>query len=187
MSALTGGFADPPVAAAEAFRAVLDAMARPGRIAEVAGAAPPPPLSTAAGVVALTLLDRETPVWLSPALAASDLPEWLAFHTGAPVVAEKGAAMFGLGAWETLAPLSDWAQGTAEYPDRSATLIVEMPELSAAGARLTGPGIAESATLSVPDPAALTANRAAFPLGVDLILTAGARLAALPRTVRVEG
>ncbi len=30
-------------------------------------------------------------------------------------------------------------------------------------------------------------NGAAFPLGVDLILTAGRRLAALPRTTRIAG
>ena len=41
--ALTGGFADAPAQSARAFRAALEAMARPGTIWTVAGAAPPAP------------------------------------------------------------------------------------------------------------------------------------------------
>ncbi|MCR9112897.1 MAG: phosphonate C-P lyase system protein PhnH, partial [Rhodobacteraceae bacterium] len=52
--ALTGGFADTPVDAARAFRAVMSAIARPGRIETVAGAVPPAPLSVAAGTLILT-------------------------------------------------------------------------------------------------------------------------------------
>ncbi|MGR3490480.1 MAG: phosphonate C-P lyase system protein PhnH, partial [Shimia sp.] len=52
--ALTGGFADPAREAAHAFRSVMEAMARPGTIRDIAGAAPPTPLSPAAGAVILT-------------------------------------------------------------------------------------------------------------------------------------
>ena len=41
--ALQGGFADPAHEAARAFRACLDAMARPGTIHAVTGAQPPAP------------------------------------------------------------------------------------------------------------------------------------------------
>ena len=58
---LEGGFANLPVDASYAFRAVMTAMARPGDIVEVRGAKPPPPMSIAAGVVVLTLCDPETP------------------------------------------------------------------------------------------------------------------------------
>uniref|UniRef100_UPI003568D337 phosphonate C-P lyase system protein PhnH n=1 Tax=Sulfitobacter sp. TaxID=1903071 RepID=UPI003568D337 len=51
---LEGGFADLPVDASYAFRAVMTAMARPGDIASVGGAQPPGPMSVAAGVVLLT-------------------------------------------------------------------------------------------------------------------------------------
>ena len=47
--AMDGGFADPPREAAQAFRAALQALARPGRIEAVAGAQPPAPASPAAG------------------------------------------------------------------------------------------------------------------------------------------
>ena len=45
---LSGGFADPPADAAHAFRAIMQAMARPGTIHDVTGARPPAPLSIAA-------------------------------------------------------------------------------------------------------------------------------------------
>ena len=182
--ALTGGFADPSRDAARAFRAALEAMARPGRIAVLTGAAAPAPVSTAAAVLLLTLCDAETPLHLAGGHDTPALRDWIAFHIGAPLVG-RGAAMFALGRWPALGPLTDYPQGTAEYPDRSATLIVEVDRLDPAGARLAGPGIADSALLSLPDVAALAA-RARFPLGVDLFLTCGDRMAALPRTTRVE-
>ena len=184
MSALEGGYAEAPVQSARAFRAVLEAMARPGRIETVAGAQAPG-LSVAGSVVLATLVDRTTPVFLAPGLDAG-LPEWLAFHTGAPVAA-RGEAMFAVGGWEALTPLEGFSVGTSEYPDRSATLIVEVPELKADGARLTGPGIETEAFLSLPETAAFRANRARYPLGLDFIFTCGDRLAALPRSTRVEG
>lgn len=83
-------------------------------------------------------------------------------------------------------PLSSYPIGTSEYPDRSATLIVESADLAASGARLTGPGIKEEAQLSLPDLAAFQSNRALFPLGLDFIFTCGDRLAALPRSTKVS-
>ncbi|MBD3764811.1 MAG: phosphonate C-P lyase system protein PhnH [Rhodobacterales bacterium] len=183
--ALSGGFADPPVQAARAFRAILSAMARPGTICDVAGAAPPAPLSVGAGVAILVLADGTTPVHLAPSHDTAAVRDWITFHTGAPLVG-AGQAVFALGTWPALAPVDRFAIGTAEYPDRSATLIVEMPALSAQGARLTGPGIRETAQLSLPEVAAFAANRALFPLGFDVILTAGDRLAGLPRSTVVE-
>lgn len=182
---LSGGFDDAPVQAAHAFRAAMEAMARPGRIEVVAGAAPPAPLSVAAGVLLLTLADPTTPVHLAPSHDTEEVRGWLAFHTGAPlVVAER--AVFALGTWEAL-PVARLPVGTPEYPDRSATLIVEMAVLRAEGPRMTGPGIRGTAHLSLPEVAAFRENRALYPLGFDTFLTCGDRLAALPRSTVVEG
>jgi len=183
--ALTGGFTEAPVQAARAFRAALEAMARPGRIETVAGAEPPAPLSVAAGTLLLTLADPETPVYLAPSHDTPALRDWLTFHTGAPLT-EPGKAAFAVGDWAALQPLDAYRIGVPEYPDRSATLIVEMGDLSAQGARLTGPGIRDAAALSLPDVAAFQRNALLFPLGLDFYITAGDKLAALPRTTRVE-
>lgn len=184
MQAVSGGFADAPIDGAAAFRAAMSAMARPGRIERVTGAAPPAPVSVAAGALLLTLCDTDTPLHLAGRVDTGAVRAWIAFHTGAPLVSRSEAA-FALGSWEALLPLESYRQGEPEYPDRSATLIVEMDRLDAAGATLEGPGIETQARLDLPDPAALRHNHARFPLGLDFFFTCGDRLAALPRSTNV--
>ncbi len=181
---LGGGFTDPAIQSAHAFRSVMEAMARPGTIHDIAGAAPPSPLSRAAGSVLLTLCDADTPVYLAGDIDTSDVRAWLAFHTGAAVMGPT-RAMFAVGTWDALLPLSAYQIGTSEYPDRSTTLIVETDELTG-GATLSGPGIRDTSSLNVPDPVALQTSRAQFPLGLDFIFTSGDQLAALPRSTEVS-
>ena len=183
---LIGGFANLPVNAANAFRTALDVMARPGKIADIHGAQPPAPLSAAAGTLMLTLCDPETPVWLAPSLDTAEIKSWMRFHTGAPVAAQRNDAEFAFGRWEEFAPLSGFAIGTAEYPDRSTTLIVEVKTLENTGATLRGPGIKTTASLSLPEDTAFQLNASLFPLGQDFFFTTGNRIAALPRTTKLE-
>lgn len=183
--ALMGGFATPPQHSSRAFRAALTALSRPGTIVTVEGGHGPAPLSPAAAILALTLLDGTTPLHLAGGHDTQDLRDWLAFHTGAPIVG-AGDAAFAIGTWDALQPVSRFTIGTAEYPDRAATLIVEMPELTASGARLSGPGIEGTAHLALPEVTAFRANRSLFPLGFDCFLTCGHRLAGLPRSTIVE-
>ncbi len=184
-TALTGGFDNAPVESARAFRAALSAMARPGKIEEVAGATAPAPVSPAAAALLLTLCDRETPLHLAPGHDGQAVRDWVAFHIGAPLVGPD-QAMFALGRWQALGDLARFPMGTPDYPDRSTTLIVELDALAQTGARLTGPGIETEARFALPDIAPFRANHAAYPLGLDFYFTAGARLAALPRSTNVE-
>lgn len=193
-TALEGGFSNPVLDAQSVFRAVMDAMARPATIVEVdAAVAPPSPLGRAAGAIACALIDADTPFWLDAALAESTaLRSWLAFHTGAREMATCGDIAFALvGAPNTMPPLERFAQGSQEYPDRSATLILQLPSLEG-GVQLTfeGPGIRDRVTLAprgLPQDFARqwNANRKRFPRGVDLILTAGDAVACLPRSARL--
>lgn len=182
---LSGGFADPAINSAHAFRSVMEAMARPGTIQDISGAEAPAPLSNAAGAVLLTLCDTDTPIYLAGDADCDAVRAWLAFHTGAPM-AGPAQCMFAVGTWNALAPLSAYSLGTPDYPDRSATLIVDGADLDAPGATLTGPGIQDHASLPVPEIAAFKTNHALFPLGLDFIFTSGDRLAALPRTTQVR-
>ncbi|MFN0113664.1 MAG: phosphonate C-P lyase system protein PhnH [Paracoccaceae bacterium] len=184
-SALGSGFAEAPFEAARAFRLALDAMSRPGRIVTLAGASPPEGLSPAAAILLLTLADGTTPVHLAGTAAVPAVADWLAFHTGVPL-APAEAAVFAVGPWAALAPFARFPQGDPAYPDRSATLIAEVPALRPDGARLTGPGINGTARLSLPEITFFRANRARFPLGLDVFLTCGDRLAAIPRSTLVE-
>ncbi|MEY8839927.1 phosphonate C-P lyase system protein PhnH [Cribrihabitans sp. XS_ASV171] len=181
----SGGFATPPIDAAHAFRAAMTAMARPGEIRRIAGAMPPPPLSPAAGALILTLCDADTVLNLAGEADCAAVRDWVAFHTGAPLgFAEE--ADFVLGTWEVLQPLERFRIGTPEYPDRSATLIVEVADLNAHGTTLRGPGIRDTAQLNLPDRAALALNASRFPLGFDCFFTCGDRLAALPRSTQIS-
>ncbi|MCB2109662.1 MAG: phosphonate C-P lyase system protein PhnH [Defluviimonas sp.] len=184
-SHLAGGFGEPAVQSARAFRACLQALARPGRVQELAGANPPAPLSTAAGTLLLTLVDHATPLFLAPSHDLPAVRSWIAFHCGAPLVAAE-AAVFALGTWEALQPCDRFDTGTPDYPDRAATLIVEMAALNPANARLTGPGIEATAAARLPDVAAFRQNRSRFPLGFDCFLTVGTAVAGLPRSTVVE-
>lgn len=190
--ALSAGFGEPGVEAQRTFRLLLDAMSHPGRIATVDGALTAPrPLGHAAAAVCLTLVDYETPLWIdAAALPATD---WLRFHCGCPVTADPAAAGFALVPGGGRMPaLQSFGLGEDEYPDRSTTVILEVEALGAGSpVRLSGPGIQTVAELRVaglPDGfwAEWQAHGALFPRGVDVILTAGRRLAGLPRTVRVE-
>ncbi|MCG5236888.1 phosphonate C-P lyase system protein PhnH [Xanthobacter oligotrophicus] len=191
---LAAGFADPVHDAQRTFAALMRAMAEPARpVPLVSALAPPAPLSPEMAATALALLDYETPVYLDATLAAvPDVAAFLRFHTGAPVVEDPAAARFALmGDGAGLPDFARFAQGEPDYPDRSATLIVQvarMDEQSEGALVLEGPGIKGQRTFSAaPLPAdfgrRLAANRALYPLGIDLILCAPGVIAGLPRTL----
>ena len=182
---LTGGFQNAPVQSAQGFRAALTALSRPGQIETLEGAVAPAPISPAAATLMLVLCDAETPIYLAGAYDTDAVRAWIAFHIGAPLVG-PGHASFALGRWSDLLPLGQFPIGTPDYPDRSTTLIVEVDRLAQEGCRLTGPGIQDTAYLTLPDPAPFRDNRALFPQGLDFFLTCDTRLAGVPRSTIVE-
>jgi len=183
------GFADPVLGAQAGFRAVLDALSRPGRIRPAgAGLTPPAPLEQAAAALLLTLTDAETPLWLDP--AAAPARDWIGFHCGAPFVEDPAQAAFVLAL--SMPDLARLQAGTDESPERGATVILQVEGFDGGRAfSLAGPGLPAPARLAVAGlppgfAAAWADNRARFPRGIDLILCAGDRLAALPRSVTVR-
>jgi len=196
MSVIAPAFADPVLATQAAFCTVMQAMAQPATVARIASdVAAPVPLSRAAAAIALTLLDYETAVWLDSALAqASDVADWIAFHTGAPRTDDPQQAAFAFVAEPELVPAFDrFALGNDEYPDRSTTVVLQVKQMIAGeGISFAGPGIAKTQTLRAsPLPSdfqpRLIANRDLFPRGIDLILATDNEIAALPRSLRVVG
>jgi alpha-D-ribose 1-methylphosphonate 5-triphosphate synthase subunit PhnH len=185
---LDAGFADPVRDAQSCFRAVLDAMAHPGRIARITGVTAPAPLGDAASAVLLTLVDHETPLWLDP--DAERARQWIEFHCGTPIVADQAECGFALAL--ALPDLDRLPPGTHESPESSATVICQIEAFdSGTMLRLSGPGLREPETLTVKGlPRDFVTiwrrNHALFPCGIDLILCAGDRMTALPRTVSIE-
>ncbi len=183
------GFADPVGEAQATFRAVLDAMARPGKL-HAAGErlTAPAPLDQATAAVLLTLVDNETPLWLDPAAAAAS--DWLAFHCGAAIIDAPDKAAFAVAL--SLPDLAVLPAGSDETPESSVTLILQIAALGdGTRYRLSGPGLREPALLAASGlpigfAAAWQRNHALYPRGVDVILCAGTTLTALPRSVSVE-
>jgi alpha-D-ribose 1-methylphosphonate 5-triphosphate synthase subunit PhnH len=182
------GFDDPVHDAQRCFRALLQVLSEPGTIVTL----PPidaPALPSAAAAIALTLTDRDAPVWLDPSFAGA--AQWLRFFAGAPIVRDLRAASFVLAPAASRPQLAALAQGDPAYPDRSATLVLTVASLSnEPGWRLSGPGIETTRELNVQGIdldflADWADNSARFPRGVDVLLVAGDRVTGLPRTVRI--
>jgi alpha-D-ribose 1-methylphosphonate 5-triphosphate synthase subunit PhnH len=191
---LAAGFPAPVDDAQQVFRAVMQAMARPGSIVALPIAfSGTPPLPPSLAAIALALADFETPLWLDDTLRARpEAARYLQFHTGARMTERPDLADFALIADPAhMPPLNAFSHGTLEYPDHSTTLVLAVDSLEGgASLKLSGPGIQTSASLA-PSPVVpglagqLVANRARFPRGVDLIFAAPSTIAALPRSTVV--
>jgi alpha-D-ribose 1-methylphosphonate 5-triphosphate synthase subunit PhnH len=197
MSLELPGFAAPVLQAQAAFRAVLEAMSRPGQRQSVGTTlTPPAPLSLAAAAVLLTLADADTVLHLAD--DTDCCAEWVQFHTGTRL-GPVDAADFVLA--RTLPDLATLAQGTDDAPELGATVILEVDGLGFDGLgtgglgtgqsfRLSGPGLKAPALFTVSGLPADFArrwrhNRGSFPRGVDLILCHGTEIVAFPRSLTV--
>jgi alpha-D-ribose 1-methylphosphonate 5-triphosphate synthase subunit PhnH len=167
---------------------LLQVLSEPGTIVTL----PPidaPALPSAAAAIALTLTDRDAPVWLDPSFAGA--AQWLRFFAGAPIVRDLRAASFVFAPAASHPQLAALAQGDPAYPDRSATLVLTVASLSnEPGWCLSGPGINGARELNVQGIdldflADWQDNSARFPRGVDVLLVAGDRVTGLPRTVQI--
>ncbi|WP_282604392.1 phosphonate C-P lyase system protein PhnH [Pelagibius sp. Alg239-R121] len=189
------GFDNPVLQSQAMYRVLLSAMSRPGHIVpcelllEV-----PASLAQTTAAAALTLLDFDTPLWLDPAAAAQQaLVDYLRFHCGCPIVEAHGHAAFAIITDPCKMPSLDaFPEGSDEYPDKSATLLIQVERLDdSRGVVLRGPGIENKQTIQgkgLPGGfwQQVQENHARFPKGVDIVLCAEDRIAALPRTTQVE-
>jgi len=194
---LKPGFSQPVRDAQQAFRMLLKVMSEPGVIRSLRQAPGIDPLAPAGVSVLLALCDQTTSVWLAPVFNSAAIRTNLNFHAGAPVVSEAAEADFVMSTPGQLPPLAQLKAGEAEYPDRSCTLVVQLEQLDTeAGGELIeldlrGPGIPGRRRMYVSQPGSellnyLTERPHPFPLGLDLILVCGERVAAIPRTTVVE-
>lgn len=200
-AALAPGFADPVFDAQAVFRAALSALARPGIPNDLPGLLDPPaPLTPELAALALALCDADASIWLDAPLAASTaVAGYLRFHTGARLVEDPTEAAFALiSDPAAMPPLDSFALGSAEYPDRSTTLVIAVETIAASpeagrlpeAIALEGPGIKSRAAFSASRlPAgfagSLRANNALFPRGVDCLLVGAGGVLGLPRSSKI--
>jgi alpha-D-ribose 1-methylphosphonate 5-triphosphate synthase subunit PhnH len=187
MSMLLPGFAAAGPDAQSCFRAVLEAMSRPGHEVRVAAALTPPEgMCVAAAATLLTLADNTTSVSLPDGMAVAR--DWLVFHTGARLAAAQAADFVLAGERPRLA---DLRQGTYDEPETSALLILQVPSLETGRrVRLSGPGIETAMLRDLPLDdgfiAEWAAQRRRNPLGIDILLCAAELVVALPRSITIE-
>ena len=181
------GFADPVHDSQAVFRAVLEALANPGR-----AVAPPPAMGPIPAVpaIALTLCDLDTPVWATAGMHDRWAP-FLAFHCGCPLVDDPRQAAFALvDGWDTLPDLAAFNPGDPTYPDSAATLVIAAePRRDDIAVSLSGPGVPGGQ----PRPLTLgprrfwdqmAVNGALYPMGIDVLVVGPTGWIGLPRTIR---
>ena len=186
--------APTPLSSAQDFRLLMEAMARPGKVVELAPSKVTTKLfNQASRLCALALCDHEVSIWLDAGLAQPQVIEFLNFHTGSNIVQDLATADFVFfSAMPSLEELNSLQIGTPQYPDRSATVILEMANISAGdGYVLSGPGIQDKHYIDVDGLSQefiqwWPENRARFPLGIDVYLTSDSALVGLPRTTTIE-
>ena len=194
LSNLLPGFESPALQSQQAYRILLDAWARPGRVVTFSGLKNAPEgWNTAASMIALTLCDFDTPVWLSGTHAVST--DWLKFHCGCRLVDDESLkdAAFVFAEAETLNDLKAFNRGTALSPEHGATLVISVEDQSSVrnSMKLTGPGIETQQIVegfSLPERIyeERAGMRRLYPAGLDFILTKADQAVCIPRTVSIE-
>lgn len=187
---MLAAFAHPVFDSQRNFRELLQAMSRPASSRLLPVLAPAPaPATPAAMAILLTLCDTSTSVWLQQ--TDDTLSQHLRFHTGCRLVQTPADADFALITDPATMPSLDvFALGDPRYPDRSASLIVQVeafhPDI---GPRFAGPGIRDVERVHIDGlPERFWLERVALasrlPLGIDLYFVAAQHVLALPRTTR---
>ncbi len=195
LQSIPAGFARPVFESQGTFRAILDAMSRPGRVVPLpVQAEGPQGWSGGMASVVLTLCDMDTPVWLDAQAATDDVRRFLRFHCACPLIDAPAQASFAVVRNHALMPSLDaFALGSAEYPEQSTTVLLATDLDGATGESIsvTGPGVDGQERLPLSWlPAGFVAdwrgNGRLFPRGVDLILVGQAHVVGLPRTLKME-
>ncbi|MDR5838234.1 MULTISPECIES: phosphonate C-P lyase system protein PhnH [unclassified Caballeronia] len=200
MTTLVPGFNDPVHDAQRVFRALLDALSRPGSVLAIDAALPDNhamrdalagrvPLAAFAALLALA--DYSTPVFVER--EDSVLGDALRFHASAPLTRDRRAAAFAyIDDARNMPSLDAFSHGDPETPETSATLFIRVPSLTEGEPLVwSGPGIAQTRTVGIAGlPPGFWRERAAlaalFPCGIDCCFVAGGSLIGLPRTTHVE-
>jgi alpha-D-ribose 1-methylphosphonate 5-triphosphate synthase subunit PhnH len=181
------------------FRIILDCMARPGKINKMAdlNINPPGAFNKASAIIALSLLNADVSFCVTEGYG-KELCEYIAVNTHASITTAALADFVFMKGLESEAPILETKTGTLLYPEDSATIIIDVEQLSgtqmsgATQITLRGPGVETVNTVYIKgiNPLILETVKemnAEFPLGVDLMLTdKNGLLICIPRSNRFE-
>ena len=175
----------------EAFRNIIQAMARPGTARRIATSIAD--RNAALDLLADCLMDTEcalSHLWPEDATTA----ERIATRTGCRISPSDQSEFVLTGAAGVSGRLDALRTGEADYPDQGMTLLYLVDEIHPEGGAWwwSGPGIESRRSPSITgvpegDWAALRLVNSSYPTGVDAIfLDRDGNIAALPRSTRLE-
>ncbi|QRM33228.1 phosphonate C-P lyase system protein PhnH [Microvirga sp. VF16] len=193
-SGIQPGFTNPIFDSQDTFRRILDAYAYVGRPQTLGSEATAVgPLNPGTVSACLTLADFETPVWLDSRSNHGDVRNFLGFHCGTPFVDGAGEAAFAIVADPTTMPrLAEFHLGTELEPQTATTIVVQVPSFTGGpSVRWRGPGIQHEVSAAIEGLPSWfweewQLNQDCYPIGVDVLFTAGNAIIALPRSISVE-
>lgn len=177
------------------FRKILYAMARPGLCINLDGPDLHPPLDLyrSSASIGLALMDRYVQFYCHN--YSSDTTAYLALNTGAAQGSLKEADFIFVHATEAGYCMQQAKMGSLEYPDESATLIIQVEgfeRTDGLSVQLQGPGIEGQRTISVSGIEPLLIEtfmevNSEYPLGIDCIFAAPDNsIMCIPRTSRIS-
>lgn len=187
---LKPAFDNPVSGSQQSFRLALKAMSEPGLPHELRLVETLDTLAPASYALALTLLDSDTAVWLSPALDTPAIRANLAFHCACPVVAQPRDADFALMLAAETGVIASLNAGTDRDPELSCTALIQLDSFEGGLPTIwQGPGIETQRQLCLPVDKAFWQTRQAvtkFPCGIDMFFIADEQIMALSRSTQVN-
>lgn len=179
------------------YRLLLDCMARPGKINVLPEMelTTPAAIHAAGALVAFALLNADVSYYVEGP-GAYEVGRYLLVNTAARPVEIGDADYIFLDGAAPAELLRQLKVGTLPYPEEGATVVVALEGLAQEGEglalQLSGPGVAGERILYVRGLErtffeVLADINGEFPLGIDVILTDGARrVACIPRSTKVR-
>lgn len=175
---------DPVHDTRETFRALCDAMSRPGTVQQA-------PTTPADHAIAATLIDHEVSTYTDDNRLREKLSSQGRFNESQPDEADI-VHTHGVPSWD----VGDLTGGSLVEPSDGATVIYRVKSLSTdpeeclTTITLSGPGVPDTRSVSLGLPAdeldAIAEAQSAYPRGVDVIFTAADRIVAIPRSGSME-
>lgn len=191
--ALPIGFTDPVTDSRETYKAVLNAITRPGLVQTIgARLHAPDGINPATAAVCLAFLDSSTPIWVNGD-TDSKTKRWLELICGAPVIKAPGKAALALINATGIMPSPDIFY--SPYQRRRVmptTMVIQVGSLNNDGNWvLSGPEIKYKQNLTADGltPEFLQIRNkmsSLFPNGIDMLLTSGRKLAAINRAISIK-
>ena len=184
-------FDDPELGTQQTFRAIVEALDNPGQIVQIRSKPSfPGALNLASAAIFLTLCNDGTTIWADLDWNCP-ITEWFQYRCGCNIVTEPCMASFALITNPmTMPPLDHFRIGDEENPDISATLIIQIEDLSVNTAiNPDGTAVEKIARHShpvVPLNSWEHRYQQSTPLflGLDIFLTCDDTLAALPQSIK---